>query len=132
MATVTTPPKPPVNRTDTDRRVRHPLQKLRGYIRTYVTLEGAAAAVLFLALWFWIGMALDYGTFRVFGLDWTYSLTQFTGATNAMILRAFVLVVLVGGLLALVAFKIFRRLFREFRDAALALVLERRFPRELG
>jgi hypothetical protein len=39
---------------------------------------------------------------------------------------------LAAGLLAVVATKVFLRLFREFRDASLALVLERRFPRELG
>src|SRR5439155_6680911 len=39
---------------------------------------------------------------------------------------------LAAGLLAVVAFKVLRRLLREFSDGALALVLERRFPRELG
>ena len=49
MATVTSPRRT-IDRTDTDRRVRHPLQALRrGYIRRYVTLEGAAVAVIYLA-----------------------------------------------------------------------------------
>src|SRR5271169_5424041 len=131
MATVS-PPHKPVNRVDADQRVRHPLQKLRGYIRTYVTLEGVAIALLFMALWFWIGLLLDYGSFRLFAFDWTYELADSTGAGTANVLRVFILVVLLGALLALVATKIFFRLFREFRDAALALVLERRFPRQLG
>src|SRR5207248_206165 len=125
MATVSPPTLPAANRPEADRRVRHPLQKLRGYIRTYVTLEGAAVALLFLALWFWIGLVLDYGCFRLFAFDWTYELNEATG-TAAGVLRVFILVVLVGALLALVATKILLRLFREFRDTALALVLERR------
>jgi hypothetical protein len=47
-------------------------------------------------------------------------------------MRCGVLVVLLSGLAAAVATKVFTRLFREFRDDALALVLERRFPRILG
>ncbi len=132
MATVTTPPPKILNRSDADLRVRHPLQKLRGYIRTYVTLEGAAVALLFLALWFWIGLALDYGAFRLFAFDWTYELNEATGGGTANVLRVAILVVLVGALLALVVTKILLRLLREFRDTALALVLQRRFPRELG
>jgi len=42
------------------------------------------------------------------------------------------LAILVGCLIALVAFKIFRRLFKEFSDASVALLLERRYPKELG
>ena len=40
--------------------------------------------------------------------------------------------ILVAGLLAVVVVKVILRLVREFRDSALALVLERRFPRQLG
>lgn len=114
----------PWDREATQRRVRHPLQRLRGYLRTYVTAEGAAVLGLYLALWFWIGLALDYGVFRLAGWDWVQILSwEF---------RAGVLTVLVAGLLAVVAAKVLLRLLREFRDPALALVLERRFPRELG
>src|ERR1700757_4919656 len=73
MATVTTRP---FDRPALDRRVRHPLQALRGYIRTYVLLEGAAVAVIYLALWFWIGLLLDYGTFWLFAFDWIQELNQ--------------------------------------------------------
>lgn len=105
-------------------RVRHPLQRLRGWIRTYVTLEGAAVLALYLALWFWIGLGLDYGIFWLVGWDWVQILSWDV--------RAGILGVLVAGLLALVTLKVFLRLFREFREPALALVLERRFPKELG
>lgn len=134
MATVTSPRRT-FDRVDTDRRVRHPLQALRGYIRTYVTLEGAFVAIIYLALWFWIGLALDYGIFKLTrGFDWVKELQDLSPGdrTADLIVRGVILGVLVAGLLALVALKVFLRWFREFRDPALALVLERRFPRELG
>src|SRR5205085_8277859 len=46
--------------------------------------------------------------------------------------RATLLGVLTAGLLAVLALKVLRRLFREFAPAPLALVLERRFPKDLG
>jgi hypothetical protein len=122
MATVTPPST--WSRDDTQRRVVHPLQRLRGYIRTYVTVEGLALALLYMAWWFWITLALDYGFFKIFGIDFVQ--------TFPMEFRVVVLIVLSGGLLVLVAGKVVFRLFREFRDGALAMVLERRFPAELG
>jgi hypothetical protein len=129
MATAT--PRP-IDRPALDRRVRHPLQALRGYIRTYVVLEGAAIALIYLALWFWIGVLLDYGTFKLFAFDWIQELNQNLPTSTATIVRGVLLAILLVGLLAVVAAMVFLRFFREFRDAALALVLERRFPRELG
>src|SRR4029077_6826564 len=120
------------DRPEMDRRVRHPLQALRGYIRTYVALEGAAVALIYLALWFWIGLLLDYGPFKVFAFDWIQELNQNLPASTATTVRVVLLAGLGAGLLGVVAAKVFLRLFREFRDDAVALVLERRFPRELG
>ncbi|HEV3205038.1 MAG TPA: hypothetical protein VGY77_11670, partial [Gemmataceae bacterium] len=71
MATVT---EPGSERRENAQRVTHPLQRLRSTIRYYVGLEGAALFLLYLALWFWIGLALDYGFFKVFGLDWVQEL----------------------------------------------------------
>jgi hypothetical protein len=122
MATVT--PNSTRDRDDARRRVRSPLDRLRGTIRRYVRLEGAAVVGLYLALWFWIGLFLDYGLFRAFTFDWVQSTPRS--------FRATILVALVAGLLAAVALTILTRLFREFRDSALALVLERRFPELLG
>jgi len=127
MATATPPPQTtvaPFNRADMHRKVTDPLQRLRGYIRTYVTLEGVAVVALFLALWFWIGLALDWGFFKLFGVDWVQVLPWG--------MRAGVLGLLIAGLLAVVALKVGYRLMREFRDPALALILERRFPKLLG
>lgn len=104
--------------------VRSPLEKLRGYIRRYVSLEGAIVVGLYLALWFWIGLVLDWGFFKLFGIDWVQELPWS--------FRATVLCLLLAGLLAAVATTVLTRLFREFRDVALALLLERRFPEQLG
>src|SRR6516225_8981187 len=125
MATVPLTPRPTAtDRDEARRRVRSPLERLRGTIRRYVGLEGAAVVGLYLALWFWIGLLLDYGFFRLFGLDWVQLLPWGW--------RAGLLAVLVLGLVTAAALKVLTRLFREFRDPALALVLERRFPHQLG
>jgi hypothetical protein len=124
MATVT-PEKPqPFNRDESQRQVRHPLERLRGYIRAYVTAEGLAVFALYVMLWFWIGLLLDYGVFKTFTVDWVQELPW--------AFRAVVLVGLTAGLIAVVVLKVVLRLLREFRDSALALVLERRFPHLLG
>jgi hypothetical protein len=131
MATVVDTPHS-WNRAETNSRVRHPLQRLRSYIRTYVTLEGAAVFLLYLTLWFWIGLVLDYGVFKAFKLDWVQQMPRSVGEQPFGIIRIGMLVMLVAGLLALVAYKVLFRLLREFRDSSLALVLERRFPKQLG
>ena len=53
-----------------DPKLKNPLGKLRGIIRRYVALEGLLAAALFLALWFWLAMLIDYGVFKLFAFDW--------------------------------------------------------------
>jgi hypothetical protein len=61
-------------REDTRDRVVHPLERLRGYIRLYVIVEGIAVLFLSLALVFWLGLLFDYGIFKAFGLDWVQEL----------------------------------------------------------
>ena len=127
----------PLDRAERNRRVSHPLQRLRSYIRLYVTAEGLGVMLLYLVLWFWIGMLLDYGFFKGF---WLASLTGFEFLRFSIdwvqvlpwAFRAGVLAALVTGLVTVVALKVVRRLLREFRSSALALVLERRFPHILG
>ena len=68
MATASTPTRP-ANLTEASQRVRSPLERLRTHIRTYVSLEGAAVVGLFLNLWFWIGLALDYGIFKLTSIE---------------------------------------------------------------
>src|SRR5438552_3038492 len=130
---IAAPPRQIFDRDETQRRVQHPLQTLRKYIRVYVALEGAAIALLFLAAWFWAGLLLDFGTFRLFAFDWLQELRDVApDANNGFLVRAVLLGAVLLALVALVVVKIALRWMREFNDNALALVLERRFPRELG
>lgn len=126
MATVSTP-------SETPTRVRHPLDAVRSHIRRYVFLETAASVLFFLALWFWIGLFIDYGTFFATAYDWILELNFIDiGGQAARGIRIGIAACIVIGLGYLVATKLFVRLFKEFSDPAVALVLERRFPKELG
>lgn len=139
MATAT--PKSIFNRNETQKRIRHPLQALRGYIRSYVTMEGLAVALIYLAIWFWVGLAIDYGMFGLhidlgfFSLgwfDWIKELDRNFDSNTAFMVRGLFLTVFLLGLIAIVLWKVVSRLFIEFSDSSLALVLERRFPKLLG
>jgi hypothetical protein len=72
MATITTRAAP-FDLGEAHRRVRSPLARLSGYIRTYVALEGAALFCAFFAVWFWFTLVMDYGLFKLFGWDWVQS-----------------------------------------------------------
>src|SRR4051794_19933629 len=106
MATVT--PRSTRTLEQDQQRIRSPLARLRKYIHSYVSLEGVAIIGLFLALWFWIGLAFDYGFFKVFLLDWVQELHSGV--------RVGLLVVLLLALATLVALTVIGRLFREFSD----------------
>src|SRR5437588_162512 len=67
MATISPPPQRP-SLAEAHRRVHHPLQRLRWYIRAYVALECVALVLFFLAVWFWAGLLLDYGVFKLSAL----------------------------------------------------------------
>ena len=131
MATVSNP-RDAFNRVDADRRVRHPLHAIRGYIRRYVLLEGIALTVLYLGLVFWIALLLDYGPWRLFSFDWLWQADELSGPQTTRLLRAVILVGVLVGLGAVVVFKVMRRLFKEFSDASVALLLEKRYPKQLG
>ncbi len=123
MATVT-PPRSSRNLEQDRSRIKSPLVRLRKYIHAYVSVEGATLVGLFLALWFWIGLLLDYGMFRLFTVDWVQELPWS--------FRLVVLLALVLAIGAIVVLKIVTRLITDFSDAAVAIVLERRFPGLLG
>jgi hypothetical protein len=109
MATVL-PPRPARTLAEAHRRVRHPLERIRGTIRTYLGLEGVALLLTLLALWFWVSFALDYGPFRVFDLDWVQEVP-------ARWARAFSLGVLFLGGVVLLRLSLLRRLYGpEARD----------------
>lgn len=107
-----------------DPEVLHPLDRLRGTIRRYVVVEGLLSAAIFLAAWFVAAVVFDFGLFKVATWDWVLDAPAW--------LRGVGLVLGLLGLAAIVTFRIARRLTTEFSYPALALVLERRFPRELG
>jgi len=138
MATVTTPQS--FDHAGTQKSVRHPLQIVRGYIRQYIILEGLALTLLCAALVFWIGLAFDFGLYliqvdglKIYGIDWIQELNDIdsTGVSSLGV-RIIFLTVVVVGLAALGFTKVVMRWMREFNDQAIALVLERRFHRELG
>lgn len=104
--------------------IRNPLERLRSTIRRYVLLEGLAICGIVLAAWFWLGLLFDFGVFKVFHFDWVQEAPRS--------LRAIVLIGIVALLLGILAVKVVRRLMVEFSASSLALVLERRFPQQLG
>jgi hypothetical protein len=124
MATATDSPTTPKPTPQDDRVVYHPLDQLRGIIRRYVVIEGILSVLLFLVAWFTVVLAVDFGLFKAFTWDWVQD--------SAMWLRGLGLAVALLLLVAIVAFRIVRRLMTEFSYPALALVLERRFPKLLG
>src|SRR5512132_924729 len=110
MATVLDPVRAP-------ERIRHPLHAVRAKIRKYVLLEGAALAVIFLALWFWIGLAIDWGVFAIFSYDWVQELQHLDESKSAAFyVRLVLLLGLLGFLGALLVNKMVMRLTREFSD----------------
>jgi hypothetical protein len=132
MSTAMQPAKP-FDRADTDRRVRHPLHAIRGWIRRYVLIEGFALAILYVAVCFWLWLLLDYACWKLFSFDWLYWFTELAeGSHPTIALRGAILAVIVAGLVALLALKLIRRLFKEFSDPAVAMLLERKYPSELG
>ncbi len=75
-------------------------------------------------MWFCLGLIFDYGFFKVTSFDWALD--------GSWWLRATVLGLVVVGYFAYLFFRVFRRLTKEFSYPALALVLERRYPKLLG
>jgi hypothetical protein len=113
--------------------VRHPLEAVRKTIRRYVLLESAAILLLCLALWFWIGLALDFGLFWTTAYDWVMELNFIDpSGQGSLFIRLAVFALVVGFLLYLLVSQLVVRYWKEFSDPAVALVLERRFPQELG
>ncbi len=113
----------PIKQSPIDLRAYHPLARLRWIIRAYVLVEGLALAAILACVWFWLATALDFGLHHFAGIDLL---------DRAPWVRRALLVVFSLAMLVIVVWFIFTRLFRDFRPAALALVLEKRFPQLLG
>jgi hypothetical protein len=120
MSTVHAPPPRPAIHPE----VVHPLDSLRGTIRRYVVLEGLLTAVVFVAAWFAAGLVLDFGVFKLFTWDWVQDAPGWVRAAALGVAGVLLLAILVK--------RIVFRLTRELSYPALALVLERRFPQQLG
>ena len=175
MATATTKKKT-FNHEETQKRVRHPLQTVRRYIRRYIILEGLALFLLFASLLFWFGVTFDFGLASIdveyfarslkeavpaeeeeeaewltsvrdsltsihekskriglHGVDWIQEINEVdTTTVSSRGIRVIVFAVILVGFLALGFIKVVLRWFREFNDRAVALVLERRFHKQLG
>src|SRR5215211_6878840 len=93
-------------------RIRHPLDRLRKYINTYVLVEAVGLIALVFTLAFWVGFWLDFGAFKTMTFDWV----QVPGSwwLRLVVLSAFTLC-----MVALVGFVVTTRFFKEFRDSAL-------------
>lgn len=107
-----------------DPELLHPLDRLRGTIRRYVVVEGVLSAAIFAAAWYVAAVVLDFGAFKLLTWDWVLDAPAW--------LRGVSLALGLAGVAAIVAVRIARRLTTEFTYPALALVLERRFPKVLG
>jgi hypothetical protein len=118
---------------DRSDQVRHPLSTVRRYIRRYVLLETAAILVLGVACWFWLGLFFDFGLFKAAAFDWMLELDFLDpSGKGSFWVRAIIALAVLAVLGYLIVSRLVIRLLSEFSDSAVAMVLERRFPRELG
>src|SRR5437660_1715154 len=128
MATATVS-RPKMNLGECHGKIRHPLQRLRVYIRGYVAAECVALLMLFVATWFWLGLLADFGLFALSRALISNVMSKKTPPFDWMehVPGVFpvLLLLLIGAGLAIVAYHILRRFLREFRSPALALLLER-------
>lgn len=96
------------------------LRGLRQRIRRYILLDGVLAALVVLAIFFWLGLLVDWGPVTLGGTEMPRSA------------RIFGLLIL-GGLLVYYAMRpLIARLFRPLPDASLALLLERQHDQLKG
>lgn len=92
------------------------LARLRSRIQRYVLLEGTASVLVVLGILFWVSLGLDWSYFRLQRAElprWVRFSVELAGICTCLALFA--------GWVAV-------RSWRQFRQRALALVLERRFP----
>src|SRR4051812_2078895 len=92
------------------------LSRLRARIQRYVFLEGMASVLIVLGILFWISLGLDWSYFRLQRAElplWVRFTIEVAGICACLMLFI--------GWVAL-------RFWRHFRQRALALILERRFP----
>lgn len=110
--------------TQPDEAIVHPLEQLRGAIRRYVLWDALLSAGLFVVVWYWLGMALDYGLYRISGFDWVLDAPRWLRVVTFAALALVFITILVT--------RLFLRLSRTMSYSSLALLLEKRFPTQLG
>ena len=118
MPTATTPYAPHTS-------ITHPLARLRGMIRLFVAVDVALFVCLFVTLWFWLGVGFDFGLFKFTGFDLAQS--EPSGYLRGTLLVLFIVLAI-----ALVSWRVWGLLTKEFSYPALALLLEKRHPDLLG
>ena len=104
--------------------ITHPLEQLRGGIRKFVLWDGLLAAGLVVVIGYWLGVAFDYGSFKLFTVDWVLDAPKIVRVVGLLIFAALIS--------AVVGYLWYYRLTRTFSYTSLALVLEKRFPKLLG
>nr|MCU0705073.1 hypothetical protein [Fimbriiglobus sp.] len=107
-----------------DRELTHPLDRLKGVIRRFVAYDTVLFVALFLSLWFWVGLGIDYGLFKLTGVDIAQQLTPS--------LRIGITIMLAVTLVALVVWRVTVLVNKRFDLGSLALILEKRHPKLLG
>ncbi len=92
------------------------LERVRKRIRGYVWMEGIAIATIWMALTFWIGLAIDYFPVRM-------------GANETPVAARAVLLAIIAIALAFIFYRwVLRRIFVQLHDRSIAILIERRFP----
>ncbi|MFM8252949.1 MAG: hypothetical protein ACKOBW_15240 [Planctomycetota bacterium] len=108
-------PQDPSGQTVIPAEMRAAFAKLRSRIRAYVTIDGIATAVIWVAATFWIAFALDY-------------LPILVGATELpQAVRAFMLVAILVVLAVILYRQVLRRVLVRLADRSMAILLERRY-----
>jgi hypothetical protein len=149
---------------------RRRTNQIRGTIRQYVAADAAVSLAIVVVLWFWLGLALDYGLFKLSGFDWALDapllfrviaqLALVFGLLGVLIVRRdtvkkvlnyaptqwlrthlldlpapfhlLIAAVFAPFFLVYLAFRFVFWLRTADEDREMALVLEKRFPNELG
>jgi hypothetical protein len=107
-----------------DSQITHPLDRLHGGIRRFVIWDGLLVAALVVVVGYWLGVAFDYGAFKLFTVDWVLDAPKLVRVVGLVVFGAL--------LAACVGYLWYYRLTRTFSYPSLALVLEKRFPEQLG
>ncbi len=109
--------------------LQQPLGKLRTAIRRYIQLESISLVVIACFVWALMGLLIDWGfLFQILGFDYVRE-----GSPSIQtFLRSGAQLILIAGVSYILIRYLFSRLFTPISTSDLAVLLERRFPKELG